>query len=318
MSSILNDAKNVLTIEANAILKLRDYLSTDFENVVHQILQSQGRVVVTGVGKSALIGSKIVATLNSTGTPSIFMHAADAVHGDLGMVQQNDTVICLSYSGNTSEIKVLVPFIKNMGNKIVAITGNSDSFLAQNAHYLFLSKIEEEACPNNLAPTTSTTAQLALGDALAVCLLKARGFKAEDFAKYHPGGALGKQLYLKVEDLAAKHAKPIVGPHTNFKDVVVEISTNRLGVVAVVENNQILGVITDGDIRRAFQQNQNILELNAHQIMNKTPKKVQMGTLVVKATTIFEEFKISQLLVEDKGTFIGFIHFHDLLEEGII
>lgn len=271
--NIITTAIKVLEIESNAIKNLIQYLNSDFEEAVSCILSSKGRVVVTGIGKSANVAQKIVATLNSTGTPALFMHAADAIHGDLGMVQKEDVVICLSKSGNTPEIKVLVPLIKRLKVKIVALVSNVDSFLAQNSDFVINGTIEEEACPNNLAPTTSTTVHLALGDALAVCLLEQRNFNSEDFAKYHPGGALGKKLYLKVEDIYKNNDLPVVMEDTNFKEIVVEISSKRLGACAVVDKNKkLLGIITDGDLRRCFEKSVDFNTILAQEIYSKNPK----------------------------------------------
>ena len=265
--NILDIAKQTISIESKAITNLINFLDKDFENAVKFILDAKGRVIVTGIGKSANIANKIVATLNSTGTPAIFMHAADAIHGDLGIVQKDDVVICISKSGNTPEIKVLIPLIKNSDNKIIAITGNKDSYLGQQADFVLNSYVEQEACPNNLAPTTSTTAQLVIGDALAICLLEMREFTSKDFAKYHPGGSLGKRLYLRVNDLIDANAKPEVSTNASISDVIIEISEKRLGTTAVTNNGKILGIITDGDIRRMLKNNQNIDSLSAKDIM---------------------------------------------------
>ena len=315
---ILSTAKRTILIEADAIKNLIDFLDDDFENAVKTIFKSKGRVIVTGIGKSANIGTKIVATLNSTGTPAIFMHAADAIHGDLGNIQKDDVVICISKSGNTPEIEVLVPLIKNYGNKIAAITGNTNSFLAKNADFILNSTIEKEACPNNLAPTSSTTAQLVIGDALAVCLLELRDFSSKDFAKYHPGGTLGKKLYLRVSDLVAKNEIPKVNPNTTVKDVIIEISKKRLGTTAVIENNKIVGIITDGDIRRMLENNTNIHQLKAHDIMGNNPIIVTHNDMAVKALDIMQNNNITQILVTKNDEYIGVVHFHDLLKEGII
>ncbi len=315
---ILSIAKRTILIEADAIKNLVNFLDDDFENAVKTIFESKGRVIVTGIGKSANIGTKIVATLNSTGTPAIFMHAADAIHGDLGNIQKDDVVICISKSGNTPEIEILVPLIKNYGNKIAAITGNTDSFLAKYADFILNSTIEKEACPNNLAPTSSTTAQLVIGDALAVCLLELRDFSSKDFAKYHPGGTLGKKLYLRVSDLVAKNEIPKVNPNTTVKDVIIEISKKRLGTTAVIENNKIVGIITDGDIRRMLENNTNIHQLKAHDIMGKNPIIVTSNEMAVKALDIMQNNNITQILVTKNNKYIGVVHFHDLLKEGII
>ncbi len=315
---ILSTAKRTILIEADAIKNLINFLDDDFENAVKTIFKSKGRVIVTGIGKSANIGTKIVATLNSTGTPAIFMHAADAIHGDLGNIQKDDVVICISKSGNTPEIEVLVPLIKNYGNKIAAITGNTNSFLAKNADFVLNSTIEKEACPNNLAPTSSTTAQLVIGDALAVCLLELRDFSSKDFAKYHPGGTLGKKLYLRVSDLVAKNEIPKVNPNTTVKDVIIEISKKRLGTTAVIENNKIVGIITDGDIRRMLENNTNINQLKARDIMGNNPIIVTYNEMAIKALDIMQNNNITQILVTKNDKYIGVVHFHDLLKEGII
>ncbi len=312
-------AKDVLINEARAIENLTHYIDNDFEDCVREILQSKGRVVITGIGKSAIIANKIVATMNSTGTPALFMHAADAIHGDLGMIQRDDIVICLSKSGNTPEIKVLVPLLKRRGSKLVALVSNSSSYLAEHADYVLNATITEEACPNNLAPTTSTTAHLAMGDALAVCLLELRNFSSEDFAKYHPGGSLGKQLYLKVEDVISNNQVPLVAPNTPLKDVILEISSKRLGATAVVDmENNLLGIVTDGDLRRMLQKESNIGAIKAEDIMTRSPKKIDKGEFAVKALQLMQENNISQLVVNDGSRVVGFIHLHDLLKEGIV
>lgn len=316
--NILQTAKETILIEAEAIKQLAELVNDDFEKAVMTIYESQGRVIVTGIGKSANIAAKIVATMNSTGTPAVFMHAADAIHGDLGNIQQNDVVICISKSGNTPEIKVLLPLIKNYGNKIIAITGNEDSFLGEHADYTLSSFVEKEACPNNLAPTTSTTAQLVIGDALAVCLLNLKDFSSRDFAKYHPGGTLGKKLYLRVSELAANNEVPKVGKHAPVKDVIIEISKKRLGTTAVVENEKIIGIITDGDIRRMLEKSANINALEAKDIMSANPVSVSADTMAVHALDIMQKNNITQVLVTDNGKYSGVVHFHDLLKEGII
>lgn len=317
-STIIATAKNTILTESNAIANLANFIDTNFENAVKFIFQSKGRVIVTGIGKSANIATKIVATFNSTGTPAIFMHAADAIHGDLGSVLENDIVICISKSGNTPEIKVLVPLIRNYGNKIIAITGNIDSFLGKNADYTLNTFIEKEACPNNLAPTTSTTAQLVMGDALAVCLLELKGFSSSDFAKYHPGGALGKRLYLRVADLIKNNELPKVSENDSIVKVIVEISKKRLGVTAVVENNKILGIITDGDIRRMLTKSTEINHLKAKDIMSKNPKTIREDSMAIEALKRLEQNSITQILVTDiEHNYIGVVHLHDLIKEGI-
>jgi len=315
---ILEIAKKTLQTEAEGIMQVSTLLNDDFSEIVHQILYLNARVIVTGIGKSAIIGQKIVATFNSTGTPAIFMHAADAIHGDLGMIQKNDLIICISKSGNTPEIKVLIPLLKQGGNKLVGIVGDMNSYLAKQSDWVLDTTVKQEACPLNLAPTTSTTAQLAIGDALAVCLLECRGFSSEDFAKYHPGGSLGKRLYLKVADLAAQNEKPVVAPSASLKDVIIEITKNRLGAVAVVDSDILQGIITDGDIRRMLNTNDSIKGLTAADIMTRSPKFIDKNELAVNALEILRNNNITQLLVVSESKFEGFIHLHDLLKEGII
>lgn len=315
---ILEIAKKTLQIEAEAIKRLSTQLDADFSKIVYQILYLNARVIVTGIGKSAIIAQKIVSTFNSTGTPAIFMHAADAIHGDLGMIQQNDLVICISKSGNTPEIKVLIPLLKRGTNKLVAMVGDIESFLAKQADYILDTTIELEACPHNLAPTTSTTAQLAMGDALAVCLLECREFSTADFAKYHPGGSLGKRLYLKAGDLAAQNEKPVVSPSASVKEVIIEITKNRLGAVAVVDKGELRGIITDGDIRRMLNKNSTIAGLTAENIMTTSPKYIDKDELAVNALEILRNNSITQILVGSDKKFEGFVHLHDLLKEGII
>ena len=312
-------AIEALKIEAQAIEQLTHFINDDFVAVVELILNSKGRVVITGIGKSAIVAQKIVATLNSTGTPSIFMHAADAIHGDLGNIQKDDVVICISKSGSTPEIKVLAPLVKSFDNTLVAITGDVNSFLAKQAHFVLNTFVETEACPNNLAPTSSTTAQMAMGDALAVCLLKQRGFTSKDFAKYHPGGALGKKLYLRVEDISSQNEKPVVNSKQTLKEVIVEISSKRLGVAAVVDNNKLIGIVTDGDLRRMLGKDLDINQLTVKDIMSASPKTIQQNSLAIEALHYMEDKSISQLLVVDENNvYIGVIHLHDLLREGII
>lgn len=316
--SIIDIAKDTIRLESEAIQNLAQLIDDNFEKAVKFILNSKGRVIVTGIGKSANIGTKIVATLNSTGTPAVFMHAADAIHGDLGNVLEDDVVICISKSGNTPEIKVLVPLIKNYGNKIIAITGNIDSFLGKNSDFPLNTFVEKEACPNNLAPTTSTTAQLVMGDALAVCLLELRGFTSSDFAKYHPGGALGKRLYLRVSDLVEKNKAPKVAKTDSIAKVIIEISEKRLGVTAVVENYKIIGIITDGDIRRMLSKTTKIDAFVASDIMGNKAKTIHRDAMAVEALDILENNSISQLLVvDDNNNYAGVVHLHDLIKEGI-
>ncbi|WP_315037756.1 KpsF/GutQ family sugar-phosphate isomerase [Capnocytophaga sputigena] len=315
---IITSAKQTITEEAQAIAKLTDYIDDDFTKSVQYILQSKGRVVITGIGKSAIIANKIVATMNSTGTPAIFMHAADAIHGDLGIIQQDDVVICISKSGNTPEIKVLVPLLKRGNNKLIAITSNKNSVLAQQADSVLYAHVDKEACPNNLAPTTSTTAQLVLGDALAVCLLEMKHFGSSDFAKYHPGGALGKRLYLKVSDIVSHNQKPEVSPDTDIKKVIVEISEKMLGVTAVLNNHQIVGIVTDGDIRRMLSKTDSIKGLTAKDIMSVNPKTIEVDCLAIDALHLMEKNKITQLLATKQGEYVGIIHLHNLIQEGLI
>jgi arabinose-5-phosphate isomerase len=312
-------AKSVLLNESEALKESARFVNRDFFVAVKHIFSSKGRVVVTGIGKSAQIAGKIVATFNSTGTPSVFMHAADAIHGDLGTIQKNDTIICLSKSGNTPEIKVLAPLLKRGGNKLIAIVGNTESYLASQADYVINASIDKEACPNNLAPTTSTTVQLGIGDALAVCLLACRGFNSKDFARYHPGGSLGKKLYLKVGDIAAMNAKPAVNESDSIEKVIVAISSNRLGATAVMDSKKKLtGIITDGDLRRMLQKEKSYSGLKAKDIMGKKPKSIDWDSLAADAYQLFREHNITQLIVTKKGKYEGFIHFHDLIREGIL
>lgn len=317
-SRIISVAKKTIETEAKAILHLSNLVDEEFAEAVNYIYFSKGRVIVTGIGKSANIATKIVATLNSTGTPAIFMHAADAIHGDLGTIQENDTVICISKSGNTAEIKVLVPLIKAIGNKLIAITSNQESFLGQQADYVLHAYVEKEACPNNLAPTTSTTAQLVIGDALAMCLLDLHGFSSKDFAKFHPGGSLGKKLYLRVSNLTSLNEKPQVHPDTDVKEVIVEITEKMLGVTAVVENDIIVGIITDGDLRRMLTRVDSFKGLTAKDIMSINPKMISNDAMAVEAMEIMDTFGITQILAEEDGRYCGVVHIHNLTKEGII
>jgi arabinose-5-phosphate isomerase len=319
LNSIITTAKETILIESKAIANLSNLIDENFKNAVKFILNSNGRVIVTGIGKSANIATKIVATFNSTGTPAIFMHAADAIHGDLGTIQNDDVVICISKSGNTPEIKVLVPLIQNYGNKIIAITGNIESFLGTNADFTLNTFVEKEACPNNLAPTTSTTAQLVMGDALAVCLLKLKGFSSKDFAKYHPGGALGKRLYLRVSDLIKNNQIPKVTEDSSITDVIVEITEKRLGATAVVNNDVIVGIITDGDIRRMLSKSTEISSFTAKDIMSLSPKTISVDAMAIDALEKLENNDITQILVTDAANknYLGVVHLHDLIKEGI-
>ncbi len=312
-------AKETILQEAESIKKLASYIDDDFDKAVKVIYQSKGRLIITGIGKSANIAQKIVATLNSTGTPAIFMHAADAIHGDLGIIQRDDVIICISKSGNTPEVKVLVPLIKNLGNTLIGMVSTVDSFLGNQADLVLKSTVDKEACPNNLAPTNSTTAQLVVGDALAVCLLEYRGFSSEDFAKYHPGGALGKKLYMRVSDLYKNNEKPKVILNDNVKDVIIEISSKRLGATAVVdESDQLLGIITDGDIRRMLQNHDSFEKLIATDIMSANPKTVSKDELAINAFHLMEKNNITQLIVTNDNKYLGLVHLHDILKEGIV
>ncbi len=316
---IKKSALSTIANEAESIVNLKNYIDIDFAKSVELIFNSKGRTIITGIGKSANIGIKIVSTLNSTGTPAVFMHAADAIHGDLGIIQPEDVIICISKSGNTPEIKVLVPLIKSMGNKLIALVGNIKSYLALQSDLIINCSVEKEACPNNLAPTSSTTAQLVMGDAIAVALLECRGFTTKDFAKYHPGGALGKQLYLKVSDLSINNEKPKVQPSDNLKFTIMEITSKRLGAAAVVENEMIIGIVTDGDLRRMLQKDISIDLLLAKDIMSLNPKTINKDELAVTALNLMKQNNITQLLVVDKNKkYSGVIHLHDLLREGII
>jgi arabinose-5-phosphate isomerase len=312
-------AKETILQESESIRKLANYIDEDFEKIVELIYESKGRLIVTGIGKSANIAQKIVATMNSTGTPSIFMHAADAIHGDLGIIQQDDVIICISKSGNTPEIKVLVPLIKSRGNKLIGMVSTIDSFLGNQADFVLKSTVEKEACPNNLAPTNSTTAQLVIGDALAVCLLEYRGFSSEDFAKYHPGGALGKKLYMRVSDLYKNNEKPKVKLTDSVKDVIIEISSKRLGATAVIDDSdKLLGLITDGDIRRMLEKYDTFHKLFAKDIMSENPKTISKDELAVNAFQLMEQNNITQLIVTKDNKYLGLVHLHDILKEGIV
>ncbi|MBB6611221.1 KpsF/GutQ family sugar-phosphate isomerase [Pontibacter sp. Tf4] len=320
INNITQIAKKVLLSEAEAIARLADFIDEDFKNCVEAILTIKGRVVVTGIGKSANIAQKIVATLNSTGTPALFMHAADAIHGDLGMIQPEDFVICISKSGNTPEIKVLVPLLKRKGSKLAAMVSSTDSYLAESADYVLNANVEREACPNNLAPTTSTTAALALGDALAVCLLEARGFSSADFARLHPGGSLGKRLYLKVEDIYKQNQAPKVNETASLREIIIEISSKRLGATAVVKENtdELVGIITDGDLRRMLDKYQSTEGIKATDIMTASPLTIEPDQYAAEAMAIMQDKNITQLIVTDSGKFEGFVHLHDLLKEGLV
>jgi arabinose-5-phosphate isomerase len=316
--NILATAKKTILTESESIIQLASYLDENFSNATEAIYKSKGRLIVTGIGKSAIIAQKMVATFNSTGTPSLFLHASEAIHGDLGMMQKDDIIICISKSGNSPEIKVLVPLLKRFDNTLIAITGNMTSFLAKGADYVLNTTVDHEACPINLAPTSSTTAQLVMGDALAVCLMEIRNFTPEDFAIYHPGGALGKKLLLRVKDMLEHTLKPMVPIDAPIKKVIFEISEKRLGVTAVVENEKVVGIITDGDIRRMLNDRDTFADLTAKDIMTKNPKMIQSNDMVVNAFNILEDNAITQLVVVDNGIYQGVLHLHDILKEGIV
>jgi len=319
VKNIQSTAKKVLEEEANAILKIVASIDSSFESCVNHLLKAKGRLVITGIGKSAIIAQKIVATLNSTGTPALFMHAADAIHGDLGMIQTEDTVMCISKSGDTPEIKILIPLIKRTGVKLIAMVSNTSSYLGKNADFILHAYTEKEADILNLAPTTSTTVALALGDALAVCLLECRGFNSDDFAKYHPGGALGKRLYLKVSDIYPNHGLPLVSENASIKEAFLEISSKRLGATAVVnQDNDLLGIITDGDVRRMLNVHDNLVGLTAKDIMTAKPKSINADAFAVEALQLMQEKSITQLVVVEDNKPIGFVHLHDLLKEGLV
>ena len=317
---VIISAKQTISLQAHSFAALEAFINEDFSKAVKMLSHSDGgRLIISGIGKSALVAQKIVATMNSTGTPSIFMHAADAIHGDLGMIQQKDIVLVISKSGDSPEIKILAPLIKNFGNILIGMVGNTQSYLAAHSDIVLNTTVSKEACPNNLAPTTSTTAQMVMGDALAICLMEARGFKPEDFAKYHPGGALGKKLFLRVTDLAILNEKPMVKESTPVKEVLVEITAKRLGTAAVVdEKGKITGIITDGDIRRMLEKQYSFLDYTARDIMGSSPKTIEAGELAINALEMMRQNNISQLLVVNDGAYAGVVHLHDLVREGII
>ncbi|MFY8004307.1 MAG: KpsF/GutQ family sugar-phosphate isomerase [Chitinophagaceae bacterium] len=318
-AQIIATALQTINTEAEAINNLKNFVDNQFIEAVSLIHNTKARLVISGIGKSAIIAQKMVATCNSTGTPAVFMHAADAIHGDLGMVNSNDIVIIISKSGESPEITFLVPLILSFGNKLIAICGNSDSFLAKNAHFFINSYVVKEACLNNLAPTSSTTAQMVIGDAMAVCLMDLNNFKDKDFAKFHPGGNLGKRLYLTVGTIAEKNEKPAVAAYAGLKEIIVEISTKRLGITSVIdENNAIIGIITDGDLRRMLEKTNSLNKITAGEIMTKNPKMVAADMLAAEAVEVMKQYDISQLLVHEKGTFFGVVHLHDLMKEGIM
>jgi arabinose-5-phosphate isomerase len=315
---IIAIAKQTILIEGEAVNQLNNQLDEGFSNLVKEIINLNGRVIITGVGKSAIIAQKLVATFNSTGTPAIFMHAADAIHGDLGIIQKDDLILCLSKSGNTAEIKVLVPLLKQGKNKIACIVGDTNSYLALNSDFVLNATVVKEACPHNLAPTTSTTAQLVLGDALAICLLDCKSFSSADFAKYHPGGALGKKLYLKVSDLIAQNQKPEININASIKEAILEITKKRLGIVVVTEKNEVKGIITDGDLRRMMEKYDSFEHLKAVDVMTINPKTIDFNEMAVNALSEMKTNNITQLLVLEGNLYSGVVHLHDLLKEGII
>jgi arabinose-5-phosphate isomerase len=318
-ATIRDAALRTIKMEADAIRRLIDFLDQQFEKAIDCLSQCKGRIVISGIGKSAIIAQKIVATLNSTGSPAIFLHAADAIHGDLGIVQQEDVVVIISKSGESPEIKVLVPLIRNFGNCLISITGSMNSYLAKKSDFVLNTTVEQEACPNNLAPTTSTTAQLVMGDAIAVCLMEKRGFAMEDFAKLHPGGALGKKLYLRVSDLYTEHEKPEVKADQSLKEVIMEMTRKRLGVTGVTgSNGKLLGIITDGDLRRMLEKSDTIQHITARDIMTQNPKTIQPSAMAVNALDIMRKNSITQLVVAENETYLGILHLHDLVKEGLI
>lgn len=317
--TIKDAALRTIEMEAAAIAQLSSLLDKKFEKAIDLLADCKGRIVISGIGKSAIIAQKIVATLNSTGSPAIFLHAADAIHGDLGMVQQEDVVIIISKSGESAEIKVLVPLIKNFGNCLMSITGNSESYLANKSDFVFNTTVQQEACPNNLAPTTSTTAQLVMGDVIAVCLMERKGFNAEGFAKFHPGGALGKKLYLRVSDLYVDNEKPQVTTNANIKEVIVEMTKRRLGVTAVTDaEGRLAGIITDGDLRRMLEKTDNIQTIAARDIMTQKPKTISPAEMAVNALDIMRSNSITTLAVVENGLYLGILHLHDLVKEGLL
>ncbi|MEO5995268.1 MAG: KpsF/GutQ family sugar-phosphate isomerase [Chitinophagaceae bacterium] len=319
IEKIQQTAKRTILLEAESIAGLHKFIDEDFSKAVQAVLACKGRLVVSGIGKSAIIAQKIVATLNSTGTPGLFMHAADAIHGDLGMVQEQDVVMLISKSGNSPEIKVLVTLVKNFGNTVIAMVGNLESYLARHADIVLNTTVSKEACPNNLAPTSSTTAQLVMGDAMAVCLMEQHGFTGEDFAKFHPGGILGKKLYMRVHDLYTENEKPYVFIDQNLKEVIVEMTKKRLGVTAVIgENDLLLGIITDGDLRRMLEKDVSLQQVTAKDIMTANPKTIAPFELAVQALDELRKYSITQLAVCDQGKYLGIIHLHDLIKEGLI
>ncbi|MGF2410966.1 KpsF/GutQ family sugar-phosphate isomerase [Ferruginibacter sp.] len=317
--SIISSALRTIELEAQSVNGLAAFINDDFVKAVENIAAAKGRLVISGIGKSAVVAQKIVATLNSTGTPSLFMHAADAIHGDLGMIQVNDVVMIISKSGDSPEIKVLASLIKNFDNTVIGMVGNMQSYLAQQSNIVLNTTVQQEACPNNLAPTTSTTAQMVMGDALAVCLMELKGFNSEDFAKFHPGGILGKKLYLRVSDLSSQNEKPAVLPQASLKEVIVEMTKKRLGTAVVVNTaNNVLGIITDGDLRRMLESSNDLGKLTAADIMSTNPKTITADALATEALDVLRYHNISQLVVVENELYAGIIHLHDLIREGII
>jgi arabinose-5-phosphate isomerase len=317
--SIISSALKSIELQAASIAGLADFIDANFEKAVNLLAKSKGRLVITGIGKSAIVAQKIVATLNSTGTPSLFMHAADAIHGDLGMVQPHDIVMVISKSGDSPEIKVLAPLLKNFGNTLIGMVGNMQSYLAMQSDIILNTTVSQEACPNNLAPTTSTTAQMVMGDALAICLMETRGFNSTDFAKYHPGGALGKKLYLRVADLLLAHEKPSVKTGASIKEAILEITKKRLGAAAVLNNgDEVIGIITDGDIRRMLEKYDSFISLSANDIMSQTPKTIEADAMAIEALAKMRQYNINQLIAMEQGRYAGIIHLQDLVREGII
>ena len=316
---IITSALKTLQLEADSIMELIPYIGDSLVTAVELLATCKGRVVISGIGKSAIVAQKIVATMNSTGTPALFMHAADAIHGDLGMIQQEDIVIVISKSGDSAEIKVLVPLVKNFGNKLIGMVGNMQSYLAAHADVVINTTVSQEACPNNLAPTNSTTAQMVMGDVLAICLIEAKGFKTSDFARFHPGGALGKKMYLKCGDIIKLHEKPFVAEEDSIKKVIVEISKKRLGATAILnKSNEPIGIVTDGDIRRMFENYDDFNALKAIDIMTPNAKKIESNELAIEALQIMKTYNISQLVVMENNKYVGMLHLHDLIKEGII
>lgn len=311
-------AKETIAIQLDSIKRIEHSINDDFATVINLILSMQGRLIISGIGKSANIARKMVATFNSTGQPAVFLHAADAIHGDLGNIQNDDVVICISKSGNTPEVKALIPFIKNMGNKIIALTGNLQSFLAKEVDFVIDVSVAKEACPNNLAPTSSTTAQLVMGDAIAVSLLACKDFSDSDFARFHPGGTLGKRLSIKLSDILSEDSRPCVDEDASISEVIIQISEKRLGATAVLRNNLLVGIITDGDLRRMLEDKESFYSLSAKDIMNIQPKKMTIDTLAYDALHIMENNSISQIIVLDNDLYVGIVHMHEILKEGIV